>query len=318
MKENLKKKFKNFFLKNKKIIIFICILSVLGTIGIAFGRYIYDGVQNFYFATKKFYFDSDKLAQTMANYQLDNWSGVDDYTININMNSIKNNLVKADTDITYNITFSCSSTIICQTTQNSGTIWASTNSDSFNIVVTPNATFKDGDTVVVFVSATSTSPYKKTISGRFVLKVGKIGLSYEIDDSANSPYLEMRITNTIDYYSVRTAFTSTSGRSYTVGERIDITSYLNLTATEQANCASVIITLNFDPNITLLDMTNPSYLRKLTESSTTINNYQYINSYSFKIDAISSEIVKFYKINPSIDYTYPIVNTTSIISFSYE
>src|SRR5574344_2172263 len=122
MKKKWNVKFKNFFIKNKKIIIFICILSILGTIGIVFGRYIYDSAQNFYFATKKFYFNSDKLAQTMASYQLDNWSGVDDYTININMNSVKNNLVKANTDITYDITFSCSSTVICQSTKTSGTI----------------------------------------------------------------------------------------------------------------------------------------------------------------------------------------------------
>lgn len=36
---------------------------------------MYDGLQNFYFQTKKFYFNSDKLKDKTATYSLDNWSG---------------------------------------------------------------------------------------------------------------------------------------------------------------------------------------------------------------------------------------------------
>ena len=45
--------------------------------------------------------------------------------------------------------------------------------------------------------------------------------------------------------------------------------------------------------------------------------YEYINSISFRIDLEASEVVKFYKANTKEDYTYPIVNQTSIVEFSY-
>lgn len=298
------------FLKNKKLIVLICILLLVITSSITFGKYIYDGLQNFYFQTKKFYFNSDKLKEKTATYSLDNWSGAGEYTININMNSIKNNLLKAETDISYNITYQCPSTVTCQITKTSGVIYGSVNNDSFNIVVTPNTTFHDGDTILIYVSATSTSPYEKTISARFILKVGKIGLSYEITDEEKSPYLEFRITNTIDYYTVEEAFDD-----YNVGDRIDITPYLNLPSSKKDKCYSAYITLTFDPNVVRLDLTNPSYLIKTNETTSLIEGNSYINGYTFKMEAISSQMVRFYKVNPLNNYTYPLVNETSVINF---
>ena len=35
------------------------------------------------------------------------------------------------------------------------------------------------------------------------------------------------------------------------------------------------------------------------------------------MDSESSEVVKFYKADTNLDYTYPIVNNTSIINFNY-
>lgn len=298
------------FLKRKKFIILICILLLVITSSLTFGKYFHDGLQNFYFQTKKFYFNSDKLKEKTATYSLDNWSGAGEYTININMNSIKNNLLKAETDISYNITYQCPSTVTCQITKTSGVIYGSVNNDSFNIVVTPNTTFHDGDTILIYVSATSTSPYEKTISARFILKVGKIGLSYEITDEEKSPYLEFRITNTIDYYLVEEAFDD-----YNVGDRIDITPYLNLPSSKKDKCYSAYITLTFDPNVVRLDLTNPSYLIKTNETTSLIEGNSYINGYTFKMEAISSQMVRFYKVNPLNNYTYPLVNETSVINF---
>lgn len=298
------------FLKRKKFIILICILLLVITSSLTFGKYFHDGLQNFYFQTKKFYFNSDKLKDKTATYSLDNWSGAGEYTININMNSIKNNLLKAETDISYNITYQCPSTVTCQITKTSGVIYGSVNNDSFNIVVTPNTTFHDGDTILIYVSATSTSPYEKTISARFILKVGKIGLSYEITDEEKSPYLEFRITNTIDYYTVEEAFDD-----YNVGDRIDIGPYLNLPSSKKDKCYSAYITLTFDPNVVRLDLTNPSYLIKTNETTSLIEGNSYINGYTFKMEAISSQMVRFYKVNPLNNYTYPLVNETSVINF---
>ena len=42
--------------------------------------------------------------------------------------------------------------------------------------------------------------------------------------------------------------------------------------------------------------------------------YNYINQISFKMEAISSTKVRFYKIDATKDYTYPIKNPTSIIT----
>ncbi len=317
MKEKLKDKLKKIFKNHKLIIILVSIVIIFTTISLTFGKYIYNNIQNFYYSTQKFYFNSDKLRNPRADYQLTNWSGVDNFTININMNSIKNNLIKAKMDITYDITFTCPNTVTCQASKTNGTIYYQNvntpNSDDFSIIVSPNqnAGFVDGDRVTILVSATSTSPYTKTLSAVFVLKVGTMALSYEIDDSVGSPYLEMRITNTIDYYKVVTAF-----GSYQVGDRIDISTYKSLAITEQNNCASAIISLAFDPNVVLLDMTNPSYLARNSQQITTIGGYDYINKYYFKMDAISSEIVKFYKVDPSIDYTYPYTTQTPIITFN--
>ena len=312
MAKKFKINLKKLSYRQRFFLIFIACLILLTTIGITFSRYIYDNIKNFYFSSKKFYFNSDKLKEVSANYRLDNWSGVDPYTIIVNMNSNKNSLVSSDIDIAYDITYSCSSTVICQSTKDNGIIYASSNTDTFSIIVNPNSAFKDGDEVIITISANSTSPYEKTIAARFILKVGKIGLSYEITDEPTSPYLEMRVTNTLDYYLVKTAFDT-----YNVGDRIDIDSYLELSPSNKDKCASVIITLGFDPNIVPLDMTNPSYLRKISSTTTTINGNEYINNFSFKLDALSSETIKFYKSNVNNDYTYPIVNNTSIISFSY-
>lgn len=299
--------------KKRIFLILIVVLVVITTLGLTFSRYIYNGVRDFYLSSKKFYFNSDKLDVSTANYQLDNWSGVDPYTIIINMNSNKNSLVHAEVDIPYTISVTCSNTVTCQSNKNSSTIQSATNTDSFIITITPVTTFSDGDQITVNVSASSTGPYIQNLYAKFILKIGKVGLSYSIDDSANSPYLEMRITNTLDYYTVRTAF-----GNHTVGERLDISSYLALTPAEQENCASVVITLGFNPNVVPLDMTNPSYLRKVSQTTTQIGGYDYINGYSFKLDALSSETVKFYKNTPANNYTYPSGNNPSIITFSYQ
>ena len=77
-----------------------------------------------------------------------------------------------------------------------------------------------------------------------------------------------------------------------------------------------MVTLEFNPNEVLLDMTNTNYLNAIEVLTTQIGNSNYINSITFKVAPISSTVVRFYKINVSKDYTYPIVNTTSIIELT--
>ena len=312
-KKNIDKIYEAYKHSKYKKLIILLILLPLFLIGTAAGRYVYVEIRDFYLASKNFYFNSDKLNDPMARYQIDNWSGVDEYPIIFNMNSYLNNKKFAKSDITYSVTYSCSSNLTCQISGNYGTISANTHTDSFTITMTPNAPFNDGDEAWLEVSATSTSPYRKTIKGRLTLKVGKMGVFYEIVDKVNQPYFDLNITNTIDYYTVKTAF-----GTHQVGDKIDINTYLSLSEADRKKCASTIMNLSFDPNKTLLDITNSNYLNATSTTTTRINNYDYINGLTFKIDALSSTVVRFYKKDVTKNYTYPFENTNPIITINYE
>lgn len=300
------------FPKSKKLLVLVIMITLLIPITPTLGRFIYKEIKNYYFNTKKFYFESDKLDEDLAYLQIDNWNGVDTYNITINLNSYKNSLVKSDNDIDYNITYECSTNLNCSSSKTSGTIRATDNTDSFIITMTPNMKLNDGDSVWMEVKATSSNPYEKTLKGRFILNVGFYGLSYEITDNPDDLYLEVKVTNTLDYYNIITAFDS-----YKVGDKIDINTYLGLPDDKKRNCASSIVNLEFDPSVILLDMTSTAYLNALSSTTTTINEYEYINNMSFKVDAISSEIIRFYKVTPANDYSYPNENNTSIVNVTF-
>ena len=73
------------------------------------------------------------------------------------------------------------------------------------------------------------------------------------------------------------------------------------------------IRLDFDPNILLLDTTS-NIVNTATYSNTTIGGTDYINRLTFNIEPVSTMAIKFYKVNPSNNYTYPIVNSSSIVT----
>ncbi|MDO5555536.1 MAG: hypothetical protein Q4G09_02460 [Clostridia bacterium] len=304
-KNNKKYKYnKKQFIISGILLIYICSLMAI------LGRYVTNNINNFFSKSKEFYFYSDKLTEEGAIYQIDNWSGVDDYTITINMNSFKNNLLFASYDIEYDIAYTCSNNIICQLSKTSGIIRVDdNNSDFFKLIITPNTSLQTGDTVTVQITTTARSTYQKILSGIFVLKVGQEKLTYEIVDSANSPYLSLNITNTIPFYKVSQAFDT-----YQVGNTISIPNYLLLSPENKAKCYSAWVTLTFEPEDVVLDMTNNAYLNSTQIVETIYNHYNYIKSVSFKIDAQSSQSVRFYKNDQTQDYTYPIVNNNSIIT----
>lgn len=304
-------KFKEIFF-NKKWYIFIVIVLILSSTMITYGRYIYNDIKEMYLTSKNFYFNSDKLTMNRAIYQVDNWSAIDNYSITISLNNYKNNLVSTSSDIGYKLSYTCSNNITCSINKTEGVIYASEMTDYFTLVLSPSVSFNDGDTAWIEVVAESTYPYKKEISARFVLKVGKAILSYDIDDEKGSPYLKFNITNTMDYYMVKSAFDD-----YNVGDRIDVNSYLSLSDEKKKKCLSAYITLEFNPNDVLLDLTTSSYLKADNYTTVNIGGYDYVNSISFEMDAISSEVVRFYKVDASKDYTYPIINSDSVIKFSY-
>ena len=300
-------------LKNKKnIYIILGITFIIFSIGITLGRYIYNDIRDFYLASKSFYFNSDKLTPLRGIYQIDNWSGVDTYTLTINLNNIKNNLVHAESDIEYEINYTCSNNANCSVSKTQGILYSEKQTDYFSATISPNTALTNKDEVWIEIVAKSTYPYKKTLSARFILKVGIPGISYSIYDEAKRPYFDLSVTNTIDYYLVKEAF-----GIYSINQRIDYNTYMSLSDNDKAKCALPLITLTFDPQVVILDMTNTAYLNAETYTTIQIHTHSYVNSISFRIALESSETVRFYKANANADYTYPIVNETSIVNFAY-
>lgn len=273
----------------------ICFISFVSVLA----RYVTNSINNYYVKTREFYFNSDKLQEKSANYQIDNWSGVDDYVITINMDSIDNNLLYTTYDIDYEISYICSNNIICQLSKQKGTIKESTHTDFFTITITPNSTFNTNDKVWVEVTAKSTTAYEKTLKATFTLVVGQEKLSYDIQDKENNPYLNLKVTNTISYYQVEEQFLD-----YKVGDKITIEQYLALEEEHKQKCYSSIVMLEFDPRKILLDMTNQEYINGYDVETINIGGVNYIKGFKFKIDAISSANIKFYKVDINKDYTY--------------
>lgn len=297
--------------RNQIIIVTLIALSLLSFI-IIFGRYLTSNVSNFFVRSKEFYFFSDKLSEDNSIYQVDNWSGVDDYTITINMNSRLNNIESATYDIGYDISYTCSDNAICQLSKTQGIIKADTNSDFFNLTITPNTQLKDGDKVIVDVVVNSTAPYKKTLKGRFTFVVGKEELTYQITDNSQDPYMLLSITNTLTYYTVKEAFDS-----FHVGDRIDINTYLSLSEDKKSKCYSAEVKIEFNPREVLFDVTNSAYSDATNITTTNIDGKTYINGFTIKIDAISSREIRFYKVDVNQNYTYPNgSNDKSIITVS--
>lgn len=305
-------KFNKKYKKKQIIILALITLSLLSFV-IIFGRYVTNTINNFFVRSKEFYFYSDKLSEDNSVYQVDNWSGVDDYVITINMNSNNNNIEAATYDIGYDISYTCSDNAICQLSKTSGTILASTNSDYFNLTITPNTQLSTGDRVTVEVEVNSTAPYKKTLKGKFTLVVGKEKLSYQITDEEQSPYMILSMTNTLTYYNVKEAF-----ESYTVGQKIDIETYLALTDEEKKKCYSAIVKIEFDPSEILFDVTNSAYSDATEMKTTTIDGKTYISGFTISIDAISSREIRFYKVDVSQNYTYPNSSNNSIVTITSE
>ena len=160
------------------------------------------------------------------------------------------------------------------------------------------------------MTVTSNSPYTKELSGTVTLNVGVPGISYTIADKVNQPYLEFKITNTLNYYRVGIPF-----GNYTFGQELTDAEYNSLSASDKAKCTSAIINLTFDPNVILVDVTSDFYENAYSNTTQIINGKPYVNSITFGMDAVSSISIRFYKVNAANNYTYPNDNhTPSIIT----
>lgn len=303
-----------FIRKHRKlsVIVLICLMIFL-IISVAFGKYILNIVNNFILETKSFYFNSSVLTMNNKAYSINNWDGVNNYTLTIDVNNYKNDDRVTKADISYDISVNCSSNVSCEVNKSNGIIYKASKSDTYQITVKSRGKFSEGEVAVVKTSVTSTSPYTKTLSASYNIGTSKSDFTYNIEDSVNSKYLTLNLTNSVSYYEVSTAFDS-----YKVGDQVSIDDYAKLSDTNKDKCYSAIVTLEFDPNIIFCDLTNSLYINRLSSNYQTINigGYKYVKKFSFKINASSTKSIIFYKNDILKNYTYPITNSNSIINVS--
>lgn len=299
--------------KHKKIsIIFFSCLVVFVLFTATFGRYIYNAIDNYILETKGFYFNSSVLSVNTKEYKINNWDGVNSYPITVDLNNIKNSFVHTEADIEYQVDVSCGSGVKCSASKSTGRILANSKTDSFVVTMTPNdgVSFGAGESVEINVTVYSMTPYRKALKGKFIVSVENVNFSYEIEDGPREDFMILHMTNSIPYYKVQTAF-----GNYKVGDLVSLEDFDNLTETQKGYCYSAIVTISFDPRVLFLDMTTNSYLHKIgNETITSVNGFNYVSGYKFKIPATSSEKIIFYKADRTQDYTYPIVNSSSIVN----
>ena len=301
-----KKKFWSF----RHAALFLIFILFAGFGIFTFAKFVSVKYHNYFLDSKHFYFTSNRLTDNNALYRVNNWSGVGSFTISFDLLSLKNSYVYTDYDIPYTTSATCPNDVICQVDKPTGVIFtsSSSHSDTITISVSPQRSFNENERLTVHVVATSASPYVKTLTADFQYVVGKQGVTYEIEDSRNQPYLTLKVTNAISFCKVVTAF-----GDYTVNTQLDNSVYRLLNPIDKPKCVSQIINLQFDPNDLLLDTTS-NIVDESTYSSTTIGGVAYINNLAFNIAPVSTVAIKFYKVDTSIDYTYPITNNTSAVT----
>ncbi len=240
---------------------------------ISTAKYVYNVVHDYYLSSKDFYFSSDKLSINHTEYEItNNWSGAETYVITVNMSSKENDKAYTEADIEYQLTATCSDNISCTLSKNTGTIIGKENNgvneDYFTISINPAgaSALSEGETAWVEITATSTAPYAQTLSGKLILEVGSSEISYEIMDAPNQPYLTVNITN-----------------SQSVGSNV---------------------TLQYDPHVVLLDMTDRFYLNGTQNTTEQMNQYDYLNSITSYAESLSTTTVKFYKVDATQNYSY--------------
>ena len=148
----------------KKIIILITILilGVVFILGYTKAAYVSNSMWDYYLNSKGFYFESDYLGDNKINtYNL--WNGKA-----VSFNIKNNNSTNYNTDtLVYDIECIVPSGIKCNLSKTSSSLSGSSKQEevlSFELVSDDN--IKDVD---VIIKASSTKPYKKTITGTFKL-----------------------------------------------------------------------------------------------------------------------------------------------------
>ncbi len=286
-------------MNRRRRVIFLVMIILLLPLSITFSRYVIESVKNYLMVANNFFFNSDKLVEGGITYGINNWGGGTYIDVQFQLNNHKNNILTSDTDIVYTVEADCDETkVICNLSAESGTIQVAEKTDDLLLRITPIVEFNDNDSISVTVTANSTSPYEKELSATFVVTVGRRGIDYEIRDSLGSPYLMFTVTNSLETYKAREAF-----GNYAAGDPVLFADYMNLSDADKAKCASIVVTLSFNPNTVILDTTS-DILNDATYTTTTYQGINYINQITFGMDKLMSKEIRFYKRNSDVNYSY--------------
>lgn len=271
----------------KKLIICIILLIAI-MIMPTFSRYVYNNVRDIYLKSQNFSFSSNLLTTMGKSYKYANWSGVDDYELNLQLYSYENELSLFDyggNGLKYNISCEVQDTTkatahietIAGDSTATGYISNETNIKDIKIFLKPTENLVVGDIVKVVVTASTTVPYEKTISATFNIKVTGKGVTYSIEDEEASIYANLKLVNT--------------------------------------KSETNTITLSWDPSKVVIDVTHEYYenRKQAKDTYTNVGGVQYVNSITFDMEPEEVKSIAFYKKNINANYTYPGGTATSMI-----
>ena len=147
-------------------------------------------------------------------------------------------------------------------------------------MVTPKTQIEQDDIITIKIKASTQEPYQKEISCEISLRIQRVlANSYEIEDVANRNYFILKMINTHD----------TAGN----------------------------VSLQFDPNVVRIDLNDEAYINRV-ENTEEVNSDGYVEKFTFTMDKESAQNIKFYKVDMSQDYTYPLSDEECIISVNAE
>ena len=90
-------------MKRRKLIILLVGMLVITPLAITFGRYVTKNIRNYIMQADNFFFNSDKLVDGGITYEMNNWGGVSNVTIQFQLNNHKNNILTSVSDIYYHL-----------------------------------------------------------------------------------------------------------------------------------------------------------------------------------------------------------------------
>lgn len=285
---------KNYFKsKTKREIIVLSLVFASAFISlfstITYSRYVFSSIKESYLISKEFYFYSDTLGDTTSNisYELNDWDGDSNYSFDIDLKNYKDDLRWTQESINYNYTISCNPNIsgnVTCTSSNNGTLtYSSTNKTQNRIPITlTNANdlnFEDNDYVDIEVTVTSSSPFTKTLSATYRIGVSTKTVVQKIIDAQNQKYLDLVLSNN--------------------------------------SLEDKTITLTWTYSVLSIDNTNDIFNDSNTIVRTqVVNNVSYINQVVIVIPSRTVYSIRYYKTDATQNYTYPITNSTPIITMS--